>query len=122
MLMMLMLAPLSLASCSDDKNDNEPSDYAAEIAGVYSGKLTSGTWEEDPYVVSVYRVSSTIVSVDADFLDGMEKFSVTYSNGTYRLTSSSYSNISFIVQGKTLSVSFVNKNGTMTSFTGNRDR
>jgi len=122
MLMMLMLVPLSLTSCSD-KNDDGPSDYASEIAGVYSGKLTSGTWEKSPYVVSIYRVSSTVVSVDADFLENnMEKFSIEYSNGTYSLSSSTHSNITFIVQGNTLSISFLNGNNTITQFTGYRDR
>ena len=102
MLMIVLISSLSFVSCGDD-DDETSGDFSASIAGVYTGKLKVGTnVTADAYVVTVTKVSSSVVKVTADFYtdNGSENYNVT---------------------GKAMTISFLNNAGSMTTFTGTRD-
>ena len=107
MLMIVLISSLSFVSCGDD-DDETSGDFSASIAGVYTGKLKVGTnVTADAYVVTVTKVSSSVVKVTADFYTD---------NG-----SESSSGINITVTGKAMTISFLNNAGSMTTFTGTRD-
>ena len=120
MLMIVLISSLSFVSCGDD--DDETS--GASIAGVYTGKLKVGTnVTADAYVVTVTKVSSSVVKVTADFYtdNGSENYNVTKEGNQYILSSESSSGINITVTGKAMTISFLNNAGSMTTFTGTRD-
>ena len=93
-------------------------------AGVYTGKLKVGTnVTADAYVVTVTKVSSSVVKVTADFYtdNGSENYNVTKEGNQYILSSESSSGINITVTGKAMTISFLNNAGSMTTFTGTRD-
>ena len=116
MLMIVLISSLSFVSCGDD-DDETSGDFSASIAGVYTGKLKVGTnVTADAYVVTVTKVSSSVVKVTADFYtdNGSE-------GNQYILSSESSSGINITVTGKAMTISFLNNAGSMTTFTGTRD-
>ena len=120
MLMIVLISSLSFVSCGDD-DDETSGDFSASIAGVYTGKLKVGT--ADAYVVTVTKVSSSVVKVTADFYtdNGSENYNVTKEGNQYILSSESSSGINITVTGKAMTISFLNNAGSMTTFTGTRD-
>ena len=118
MLMIVLISSLSFVSCGDDD------DETSSIAGVYTGKLKVGTnVTADAYVVTVTKVSSSVVKVTADFYtdNGSENYNVTKEGNQYILSSESSSGINITVTGKAMTISFLNNAGSMTTFTGTRD-
>mgnify|MGYP003368691803 CR=1 FL=1 len=114
MLMIVLISSLSFVSCGDD-DDETSGDFSASIAGVYTGKLKVGTnVTADAYVVTVTKVSSSVVKVTADFYtdNGSEN---------YILSSESSSGINITVTGKAMTISFLNNAGSMATFAGTRD-
>ena len=118
---MVLAMNVCMVSCGDDDESN--TDYASQVAGVYTGKLTvDNTVIQDAYVVNVDKISSTVVKVSAAFYpNGSENYNVTNSNGQFLFTSDSSSDINISVTGKSMTVSFLNKNMKMTIFNGKRD-
>ena len=98
MLMIVLISSLSFVSCG-----------------------TNGT--ADAYVVTVTKVSSSVVKVTADFYtdNGSENYNVTKEGNQYILSSESSSGINITVTGKAMTISFLNNAGSMTTFTGTRD-
>ncbi len=126
LLLVLMAVILSVTSysCSDDNKEDEPQeDYASAISGVYTGQLTSGGYViEDVYVVTITKISNKAVRVNAElFENGGANFNVTYKNGMYTLESNNIGQMTASVQQKTLSMSFLNGAGSMTTFYGSKD-
>ncbi len=123
MLLMIVAMSVCMVGCGDDDDKDQVTDFAGQIAGVYTGRLTeNNTVIEDAYVVSVTKISSTVVSVAADFYnDGIRNYNVAYSNGQFMLTSETSSNITISIMGKSMSISFLNAKGTITTFSGKRD-
>lgn len=122
MLMIVLISSLSFVSCGDD--DETSGDFSASIAGVYTGKLKVGTnVTADAYVVTVTKVSSSVVKVTADFYtdNGSENYNVTKEGNQYILSSESSSGINITITGKAMTISFLNNAGSMTTFTGTRD-
>ena len=120
-LLLALATILPIASCK--KDNTETSDYATAVSGVYTGKLLYGTETvKDAYVVTLSRISSTVVSMSADFLDGdVTNFNVTKSGNTYSLSSESVYNITTTVSGKQLNISYLTTGGYMFSFSGTKD-
>lgn len=116
---------MTFTSCSDDEKDDDlynSSDYGAAVAGVYAGKLTSGGYViDDAYIVTITRISNTVVKMNADFFDNSVNFNVSYANGIYNLTNADYSDENITVLNKTLSIVFRNAAGSNTMFNGVRD-
>lgn len=113
-------AVLSVLACS--KDDSVPTDDSSAVAGVYTGKLLYGTDViEDAYVVSINKISSNVVSVSADFLDGSMNFNVQKTSSGYNLVSETIYNIQMTVSGKTLTVNYQTTGGYMFTFQGIRD-
>lgn len=121
MALLMLVTSVCMFSCSDD--DDAPTDYAEAVSGVYTGKLTVDNYVvEDAYPVTVSKISSTVVRISADFFsDGGENYNVVYEGNRYLFQSDSSSNISITVTGKSISINFINKAGTMTTFTGVKD-
>ena len=122
-LSMLMIVLISFVSCGF-VFDESCGDFSASIAGVYTGKLKVGTnVTADAYVVTVTKVSSSVVKVTADFYtdNGSENYNVTKEGNQYILSSESSSGINITVTGKAMTISFLNNAGSMTTFTGTRD-
>lgn len=124
LMVLFVMVSISTAfvGCSSD-DDETPSDYASKVAGVYTGKLTvNGTIVEDAYVVAITKISSTVVSVSAEFYnEGIRNYNVNYSNGQYLLTSETSTNINISITGKSMTISFLNNNGSITNFNGTKD-
>lgn len=114
---------LAFTSCSSKEDVEEISDYATQVQGVYTGKLyVDNTVIEDPYYITIARISSTVVTVAAEFYDdGMENYNVEYSNDQYYLKSDTSSGITITINGKNITINFLNDAGTMTSFYGKKD-
>lgn len=121
LLLAMVAMSMCMVSCGDD--DSAASDYAAQVAGVYTGQLTTnGTVVEDAYVVNVAKISSTVVQVSANFFStGSENYNVSYVNGQYEFTSESSVNITIRVNGKTMNISYLTNGGYIMNFTGTRD-
>jgi len=122
-LMTLMLV-FAMPACDSDSDKDEPEeDYAKNIAGTYTGQLTTGGYViEDVYVVTISKISNKAVSVSAKlFSDSYANFNVSYKNGVYPLESSNQSNMTATIQQKSLTISYLNQAGTMTTFSGSRD-
>lgn len=117
-----VISCVSFVSCSDDDDDNLNQDMASQVAGVYTGQLTVN--EEviaDAYVVTVTRISSSVVSVSAKFLDEDENYNIVYENGQYKFKSATINNINIVVTGKNINVSYLTLGGWMANFFGTRD-
>lgn len=123
MLLMMVALSVCMVSCGSDDDEDVIADYAGQVSGVYTGKLTlDNTVIEDAYVVTIDKISSSVVKVSAEFYSGgSANYNVTYSNGQYLFQSESSSGITISVTGKSVTISFLNKNGTMTTFNGKRD-
>lgn len=122
MMLMTLVMSVCMVSCGDD-DDNSDADLSGQVAGVYTGKLTvDNTVIKDAYVVTVTKISSTVVKVSADFYnEGSENYNVVNSNGQYLFTSDSSSGINITVTGKSMTASFLNQNNNMTVFNGKKD-
>lgn len=120
LLLAVLVSAFAFSSCGGD--DDEPEqDYGSKIAGQYAGKLESNnTVLADAYVVSITRVSNTVVTVHADFLSKSENFNVTLSNGIYYLKNETAGYINLSVRGDNLSASYTNKYGSLVTFEGKR--
>ena len=117
-----VISCVSFVSCSKDDDDNLNQDMASQVAGVYTGKLTVN--EEviaDAYVVTVTRISSSVVSVSAKFLNESENYNIVYENGQYKFKSETINNINIVVTGKNINVSYLTNGGWMANFFGTRD-
>ena len=116
-----MVMCCAFTACNDDSEDS--TDFASAVKGVYTGKLTVDNYVvEDAYVVYVSKISSTVVTVQADFYeDGSENYNVLSVNGQYVFQSETASNIHITVTGKNMNINFLNGAGTITNFTGVRD-
>ncbi len=123
MLFVLMGTVSLSSSCDNGSDSSDENDLASKIAGNYVGKLSSGGKViEDAYVVSVIRISNTTVSVSAAFQNpSSQNYNVEYTSGQYKLVNSMKANMTYIITGKHLNVSFVNRNNSMTTFDGDRD-
>ena len=121
MMLFMVVASVCFSACGDD--DESPSDLAEAVSGVYTGKLTvNNSTVEDAYVVSVSKISSTVVHVTAEFFeDGGENYNIRQDGSQYIFSSESSSNITISVTGKSMSVNFLNKNGSITTFIGTKD-
>lgn len=121
MILMALTMSVYMVGCGDD--DESDTDYASQVVGVYTGKLTvDNTVIKDAYVVNIDKISSTVVKVSAAFYsNGSENYNVTNSNGQFLFTSDSSSDINISVTGKSMTVSFLNQNQKMTVFNGKRD-
>ena len=120
---LIAISCIGFVACGDD-DDETSGDFSASIAGVYTGKLKVGTnVTADAYVVTVTKVSSSVVKVTADFYtdNGSENYNVTKEGNQYILSSESSSGINITVTGKAMTISFLNNAGSMTTFTGTRD-
>ena len=99
-------------------------DAGTYVSGTYTGKLVSGGEViRDAYVVTITRISSSVVKVNADLFNGSVNFNVSSSNGQYILSNSDseYSQVNISIQGKSLTITFLNIYGTITTFTGYKD-
>ena len=125
LMLAMLVASMSFVGCSDDKDD-EILDFASQVAGVYTGKLkVDSRVIEDAYVVTVTKISSTVVKVTANFYssstNNSENFNVEKTGSLYIFTSASSSGQSISVTGKEITISFINGLGGMTTFTGTKD-
>ncbi len=120
----LVIFTLSLSagmtSCGSDDEGVETPNLSEAIAGTYVGEMTAGGYVlYDTYIVYVSPISNTVAS--ADLFDEITKFNVTEQSGVYTLKSSSYDNINISIQGRSMTMTFLNNGGTMTTFVGLRD-
>lgn len=124
MSLMALVLVFAIPACgSDDDKDEPEEDYAKSIVGTYTGQLTSGGYViEDVYVVNITKISNKAVRVNAKlFSDDYANFNVSYKNGVYTLESANQSNMTATIQQKSLTISYLNQAGTMTTFSGSRD-
>lgn len=113
---LICIAAFSLLSCTKE------SDSSSGIEGVYTGQLLYGTEVvEDAYVVSITRVSSEVVSVNAEFFNGSLNFNVQKTANGYNLVSSTVYNVQITVYGKMLTINYQSSGGSMLTFQGKRD-
>lgn len=116
----VLLTSVSFASCSDDDDEGDLADI---VAGTYAGKLESGgNSVDDAYLVTLTRVTSTVVKVSAGFFDEEPAFNVENTGGQYKLVNTSnYSNVTmYVTSNGVLNISFVNGNRTMTVYSGTK--
>lgn len=108
---------------NQDGDDDDDDDLATRASGIYVGKLTSGgEIVNDAYKITITRLNSTSVEVDAAFFGGDPvNFNVSESQGQLLLTNANYSEINMYITGNTLNCSFVNAAQTMTSFVGTKN-
>lgn len=123
MLLIMVTMCIGMVGCSKESEPEVSTDYAATVAGVYTGKLSvNGSVIEDAYVVRVDRISSTVVRVSAEFYSsGYENYNVSYVNGQYLFESESSFNITIAVTGKAMNINFLNGAGNITTFIGSKD-
>ncbi|MCM1521871.1 MAG: type IV secretion protein Rhs [Muribaculaceae bacterium] len=114
---------VSMTACGGDDDDDEPANLSSRITGTYVGELTSGGYViDDTYTVYVGSVSNTVVSVTAKlFTNGSANFNVEKSGNAYVLKSVNQSNMNITIQGRSMTINFLNNAGTMTTFIGTRD-
>ena len=120
--MLVSICPIFTA-CNKDKEE-EIVDYASQIAGIYTGKLMyNNTVIEDVYVVTVVKVSASVVNVSAKFFgdDGSANFSIRNNNGQFILDNETEYNINITVMGKNMTISYLNTNNYMINYNGSRD-
>lgn len=120
-LMMAVMPLFVFQSCGSD--DHSDLDDGAAVAGVYTGKLLYGTTVvEDAYVVHINRVSSSVVSVSADFLSGSMNFNVEkVKDNIYNLISETSYGINIVVSGSTLTINYQTKSDYIFTFQGVKD-
>lgn len=118
LLFAVMIASFSTISCS--KNNTDP---ASVVEGKYAGKLlVDNELVDDTYVVSVERVSSTVVTISAKlFPDGSDNYNVEYSNGKFLFKSSTSKDMNISVTGKNMMICFYSSSDRLTIFDGRRD-
>ena len=99
-------------------------DYGRTVAGVYTGKLLYGTEIiEDAYVVRLNRVSSTVVTMYADFFgdDLCANFNISREGNVYSLYSATVYNMTTTVSGKQITINYLTTGGNMYTFSGAKD-
>ena len=133
MMLFMVIASVCMSSCSDD--DDTPTDFAEAVSGVYTGKLSvNNSVIEDAYIVTIRKISSTVVHVAAKFYIPSdedktdenankygENYNITYEGGQYLFKSESSQNINITVTGKSISISYMNNAGSMTTYIGMKD-
>ncbi len=113
---------LALGFVACQKGDTNDGDLAGKVSGTYTGKLKYGTEVvEDAYVVNISKVSSSVVSVSADFLNGSAKFNVEKSSNGFNLISETIYNINISIYEKTVTINYKTEGGYMLTFQGTRD-
>lgn len=119
----LGLATLLVTSVACQKNDDAVSgDYATAVSGVYTGKLQYGTETiKDAYVVTIGKVSNTVVAMTADFLQGSANFNVIKNGSTYSLVSETVGDINTTISGKDIVISYKTTGNYFFTFTGQKD-
>lgn len=124
-LIMLIFISVSIVSCGKDEENNDPSISTADaVAGVYTGQLSyNGEIVEDAYVVTVTKISSSVVHLNANFYgnSGGENFNVVYSNGQYIISSATAYNITITITGKIMTLSYLTQGGLLYDFRGSKD-
>lgn len=124
-LFLALATAMTVLSCEVVNPDPEPvinDDYGTIVSGVYTGKLHYGTETiEDAYVVRISRVSKTVVTMTAEFLDGSANFNVTKTGETYTLSSETVYNINTTIAGKQIHISYLTTGGYMFTFSGVKD-
>lgn len=123
--LMMLLVVISMgvfAGCGDDKDEPEM-DAASSVMGVYTGKLrVDNKVIEDAYVVTVVKITSSVVRVSAAFYsEGGANYNVKLEGSQYVFSSETSSGINISVLGKSMTLTFLNNGGTMTTFTGTKD-
>ena len=114
-----LMASLLLIGCQTKEQTQSAADA---VAGIYSGKLSYGTDVlQDAYVVRVVKVTSSVVTIYADFMSGSKNYNVELRNGIYIINSETDPNITASVSGKTLSISYITNSKILATFYGNRD-
>ncbi len=119
---------ISFTSCS---SDDEFENYAKEIEGIYTGKLEiDNSLAEDAATITITRISNTVVSLEAKFLNEKINFNIEKNDEVYRLKNETLRNYSINIQNKYLSLSMqaitgIDNNGnyyvSYYSFDGKRD-
>lgn len=122
MMLLIVMSMGVFAGCSDDKDEPEL-DAASAVMGIYTGKLrVDNAVIEDAYVVTVTKITSSVVRVSAAFYsDGGANYNVKIEGSQYIFSSESSSGININVLGKSMTLTFLNNGGTMTTFTGIKD-
>ena len=92
-MLLLVAASVCTSSCSKD-DDEDVVDYADVVSGIYTGKLTVNNQViQDAYVVSVSKVSSKVVTVNAAFFEeGSENYNVEQEGDQYLFKSEKFHN------------------------------
>jgi hypothetical protein len=137
MVLCALILSASLVGCTraSDKEelppdpDPVPVDYGTAVSGTYIGKLKMDNEViEDAYVVKVIRIASKAVTVAADFYprtsgggQGSANYNVSLDGTQYIFSSESSSGITISVAGRSITISFLNQGGGMTTYTGTKD-
>jgi hypothetical protein len=128
-----LMASVSLVGCikEEDDDDYEPrteppvvQDAGTAVSGVYTGQLkVNSEIIADAYVVTVTRISSSVVNVKAKFYSEVEgeNYNVRLEGTQYIFESASSTGISISVSGRAMTLSFLNNAQSMTVFTGSKD-
>lgn len=118
----LGLATLLVTSVACHKTDDVSGDYASIVSGVYTGKLQYGVETiRDAYVVTIGKVSNTVVTMTADFLQGSANFNVVKNGSTYSLVSETVWDINTTISGKDIVISYQTTGNYFFTFTGRKD-
>ncbi len=122
-MVVMLLSAMSFVSCGSDDPEDEPVvDYASKVAGKYSGQLKYGDEiVEDVYVVSIEKLTSNTVSMEANFLDEKINFSIEKSGSQYLLKNSNHVSITSVVSGKSLTINYLTVGGYMFTYIGVKD-
>lgn len=122
--MFVVLSSFAFTGCSDDDDDAVSADYASAISGTYTGKLlVANETAEDAFPIRLSRVSNTVCTAHCDIISWLNgtNFNISLINGQYVLENATEGNMTFIVTGKTMLLTFSNTYGAQVSFTGVRD-
>lgn len=117
-------ACLFLTASCDKEEGQSSTDFGRAVAGVYTGKLLYGTEIiEDAYVVRLNRVSSTVVTMYADFFgdDLSANFNISKDGNVYSLYSATVYNMTTTVSGKQMTLNYLTTGGNMYTFSGAKD-
>lgn len=115
---------LFLATGCNKEDTPQGSDYGKNIAGVYTGKLLYGVEIiEDAYVVTLSRVTSTVVTMYAPFFgtDMSANFNIEKEGNVYSLISATVYNMTTTITGKQMTINYLTEGGYMYTFSGSRD-
>lgn len=113
---------LSLSFITGCEKSNQPKTAADAVAGIYSGKLSYGAEVlQDAYVVRIVKMTSNVVTIYADFLNGSKNYNVVPRSGIYVISSETDPNITASVSGKSLTISYITSSKLLATFYGERD-